>query len=112
MQEISSGLWHWSARHEHIRIDVDSYYLAAERVLIDPMLPPEGLEWFEPHGSPEHVVLSNRHHDRHAWRLQEAFGCAVHCVSNGVDELEGRGDVTPFVPENVVAALRTKLGRG
>ena len=25
-------------------------------------------------GVPEHALLTNRHHDRHAWRLQEAFG--------------------------------------
>jgi hypothetical protein len=41
-------------------------------------------------------VLTNRHHDRDAWRLHEAFGCTVHCVRNGVHELEGRGPVEPF----------------
>ena len=96
MQEIAPGLWHWSARHEHIHLDVSSYYLVSERVLIDPMIPPAGLEWLQQHGAPEHVLLSNRHHDRHSWRLQQEFGCAVHCISNGVYELEGRGDVTPF----------------
>lgn len=94
MQEIAPDLWHWTARHEHIRMDVSSYYLAAERVLIDPMVPAEGLEWFgEP---PEHVLLTNRHHDRDAWRFRDAFGCTVHCVGNGVHELEGRGPVEAF----------------
>lgn len=96
MREVSPGLWHWSAEHDHIHIEVSSYYLQDERVLIDPMLPGEGLEWFEAHGSPEHVVLSNRHHDRHAWQLRDAFGCTVHCIRNGVYELEGRGPVEPF----------------
>ena len=96
MQEIAPGLWHWTARHEHIHIDVSSYYLERERVAIDALLPAEGLKWFELHGPPEHVVLSNRHHDRHAWRLHEAFGSTVHCVRNGVYELEGRGPVEPF----------------
>ncbi len=45
---------------------------------------------------PEHVLLTNRHHDRDAWRLREAFGCAVHCIRNGVRELEGRGPVEAF----------------
>jgi hypothetical protein len=75
---------------------VSSYYLARERVLIDPMIPAEGLEWFDQHGTPEHIVLTNRHHDRHAWRCREAFGCAVHCVRNGVYALEGRGPVEAF----------------
>ncbi len=96
MQEIAPGLWHWTARHEHIRTEVSSYYLERERVAFDPLLPAEGLAWFEQHGPPEHVLLSNRHHDRHAWRLHEAFGATVHCIRNGVHELDGRGPVEPF----------------
>lgn len=96
MQEIVSGLWHWTARHEHIQSDVSSHYLLSERVLIDPMIPAEGLEWFEQHGAPEHLLLSNRHHDRHAWRLHDVFGSTVHCIRNGLHELEGRGPVEPF----------------
>ena len=64
--------------------------------MIDPILPPEGLDWFAQREPPEHALLTNRHHDRHAWRLREAFGCTVHCVRNGVHELEGRGPVEAF----------------
>ena len=109
MQEIAPGLWHWTARHERIQIDVSSYYLLGERVLIDPLLPPgDGLEWLEQHGPPEHVLMSNRHHDRDAWRLRERFGCVVHCVRNGTHELEGRGPAQAFefgdeLPGGVVA---------
>ena len=52
MEEIAPGLWHWKALRETIGGDVSSYYLAAERVLIDPMVPPEGLRWFGEHGRP------------------------------------------------------------
>jgi hypothetical protein len=96
MREIAPGLWHWTAPHEHIRSPVSSYYLNAERVAIDPMIPAEGLEWFEERGRPEHVVLTNRHHDRQAWQLRDAFDCVVHCVRNGVYEIEDRGPVEPF----------------
>ncbi len=96
MQEIAPGLWHWTARHDHLNIDVSSYYLSAERVVLDAMVPPEGLEWFEQQGPPQHILMTNRHHDRHAWRLREAFGCTVHCIRNGLHELEGRGEVEPF----------------
>jgi glyoxylase-like metal-dependent hydrolase (beta-lactamase superfamily II) len=96
MQELTPGLWHWTARHERIGVEVSSYYLEGERVVLDPMIPEEGLEWFEEHGPPEHVVLSNRHHDRHAWDLQEAFGSTVHCIRNGLYEIEGRGPVEAF----------------
>lgn len=96
MREIAPGLWHWTARHERIGVPVTSYYLVAERVLIDPMIPEEGMGWFEVHGAPEHVLLTNRHHDRHAWDFQQAFGCTVHCIRNGLYELEGRGPVEGF----------------
>ncbi len=97
VEELSPGLWHWTARHPHINLQVSTYFLSAERVLIDPMLPPEGPRWFRDQGAaPEHVLLTNRHHDRDAWRLRDEFGCEVHCAGNGVYELSGRGPVTPF----------------
>jgi hypothetical protein len=108
MKELSQGLWHWTARHDHINSEVSSYYLLPERVIIDPMVPPAGIEWFEEHGAPEHALLTNRHHDRHAWRLHEEFGCSVHCIRNGIYELEGRGPLQAFdfgsdLPGGVVA---------
>jgi hypothetical protein len=93
MQELAPGLWHWTARHEHIGTPVSSYYLTHARVLLDPMLPPDGLHWFEPVGEPEHILLTNRHHDRQSWRLRDAFGCQVRCISNGVHEIADRGPV-------------------
>jgi hypothetical protein len=108
MREIAPGVWHWTARHPRIGLDVSSYYLSEERVLIDPLVPAEGLAWFDEHGAPEHVLLSNRHHDRDAWQFREAYRCAVHIVRNGIYELEGRGPVEPFdfgdrLPGGVVA---------
>ena len=97
MVQIAPGLWHWTARHPHIGQPVSSYYLEDAGVLIDPLYPPDGPDWFAQRSSaPRHIVLSNRHHDRDSWRLREDFGCEVHCVANGLHELEGRGPVTPF----------------
>jgi hypothetical protein len=97
VDEIAPGLWHWTARHPHIGSTVSSYYLEDECVLLDPMFPPDGPDWFRARESiPQHIVLSNRHHDRDAWGLRDAFGCEVHCVANGLHELEGRGPVTAF----------------
>jgi hypothetical protein len=96
IEELSPGLWHWSVRHPHIGQAVSSYYLAQEQVLLDPMLPPDGVRFFESVSTPKHVLLTNRHHDRDAWELHARFGCEVHCISNGCYELEGRGPVTAF----------------
>jgi hypothetical protein len=108
VEEIAPGLWHWKALRESIGSEVSSYYLVAERVLIDPMIPREGLEWFGERARPEHLLLTNRHHDRDGWKLRDAFGCTMHCVSNGLHELEGRGPVEPFefgdeLPGGIVA---------
>jgi hypothetical protein len=97
VEEIAPGLWYWTARHPHIGSTVSSYYLEDAGVLLDPMFPPDGPDWFAArHATPGHIVLSNRHHDRDAWRLREAFGCEVHCIASGLHELESRGPVTPF----------------
>jgi hypothetical protein len=96
MREIAPGLFHWTARHPKIRMDVSSYWLAAERVVIDPIVPPDGLEWLERHGPPEHVLLTIGHHDRDSWRLRDAFGCTVHCSRHGLHRLKGRGTVEAF----------------
>lgn len=109
VEEIGPGLWHWTTRHPRIGMDVSSYYLFDERVLLDPLVPGAGLEWFRERGpEPRHIVLTNRHHDRDSWRLREEFGAEVHCVANGCHELEGRGPVTPFqfgdeLPGGIVA---------
>lgn len=108
MRDLGGGLWHWRARRETIGMVVSCYYLERERVAIDALIPPEGLEWLAEHGPPAHFLLTNRHHDRHAWRLHEEFGTAVHCVSSGLHELEGRGPVEPFeagdeLPGGVIA---------
>jgi hypothetical protein len=108
MDEILPGVYHWTARHERIGIDVSSYLLAGERVLFDPMVPADGLAWFERHGAPTHILLSNRHHYRHSTRFVEAFGCVVHCHRAGLHEFTHGEAVEPFefgdtLPGGVVA---------
>jgi hypothetical protein len=100
VQEIAPGMWHWTALRESIGGDVSSYYLVPERVVIDPMLPPERPEWFRP----EHAILTCRHHDRDAWKL----GCPVWVVEQGAHELEGRGEFRTYawgdeLPGGIVA---------
>ena len=91
MEEIGPGIHHWKARHPRIRIEVSSYYVESAAMLIDPLEPDEGIEWFESHAKPERVVLTNRHHYRHSDRFADAFGCPVLCNENGLHEFaDGR----------------------
>ena len=86
MQEIRPGVFHWTRTHEKIRIPVHSYYVSRSRVLIDPMLPREGLKWFREHGEPAEILLTNRHHYRHSGRFAKAFGTVVRCHRAGLHE--------------------------
>jgi hypothetical protein len=108
VEEIVPGIWHWSATHPRIKILVHSYYLPAEGVLIDPLVPDEGLEWFDEHGPPTDVLLTNRHHYRSSARFGERFGVTVHCVREGLHEFTGGERVEPFdfgdsLPGGIVA---------
>ena len=76
MQEILPGVHHWTAVHPNIGLEVSSYWLADERVLINPLAPPEGLD-------PVAVVLTNRHHLRDA----EQCGVPIHAPRPGLDDL-------------------------
>jgi len=96
-KQIVRGLFHWTARHPEIGVRVSSYYLARERVLIDPLLPsPGGLEWLERHGPPGHIILTNRLHARHSARLVNAFGCTVWCHRSGLYDLGPGLKARPF----------------
>jgi hypothetical protein len=85
VRELATGVRHWTARHAGIGLDVSSYWLVDERVVLDPMVPPDGLEALAD-DPPRSLVLTNRHHLRHAARYVEAFGCRVHAARVGMHE--------------------------
>lgn len=86
-REIADGLFHWTAIHPEIRVQVSSYYLEPERVVLDPLLPAGGLAWLQSHGPPEHILLTNRLHSRHSSTLIAAFDCALWCNRSGLHHL-------------------------
>lgn len=96
MNEILAGVFHWKQHHPNIGAEVSSYYLVEERVLIDPMEPDEGIDWFRERGEPVHVVLSNRHHYRDTAKFVDAFGCSVHASRPGMHEFDSGEPVEPF----------------
>jgi hypothetical protein len=98
MEEVVPGIWHWSAVHPNIKIPVHSYYLEREGVLIDPIAPDGGLDWFEEHGSPTEILLTNRHHSRSSPEFVERFGAAVHCSRLGLHEFTHGEEIAPFDP--------------
>jgi hypothetical protein len=94
MKELLPGIYHWTANHPKIKIEVSSYHLPEEGVLIDPLVPDDGMDAFvEP---PRHIYLTNRHHYRDSRKLVAAFGCTVWCCEAGMHEFTHGEEVRPF----------------
>jgi hypothetical protein len=96
IREVLPGVHHWTAIHPRIRVPVDSYFVEPAHVLLDPVVPREGLAWFERREPPRQIVLTNRHHLRHSVRYAEAFGCAIRCSEPGLHEFEHGPEVDGF----------------
>lgn len=101
-REIAPGLFHWSAFHPEQKVVVSSYYVEPPRVLIDPMVPDDGLSWFETR-APKIVLLTNRFHSRGSAAFLEAFGCPVRCHKAGLEHVRERVAAEPFEHGEVLA---------
>ena len=86
MREILPGVWHWTTVHERHGIEISSYLLGTEGVVIDPRVPDEGLDAVAEVAEPASAVLTNRHHYRHAGRFAERFGTRVLVNRLGAQE--------------------------
>ena len=98
MQKILPQVYHWTTFHEGIRQDVHSYCYVGPKfsVLIDPMVPADGLDWFREHAKPEHICLTNRLHYRGCAEFAKAFGATAWCHSAGLHEFTPEQNVRGF----------------
>jgi hypothetical protein len=96
MKEILPGVHFWTAMHPRIRQPVSSYYLEQAGMLIDPLVPREGLEWFAEEREPQQVVLTNRHHYRQSDRFALRYDCVVRCCKPGLHEFSDGREVEGF----------------
>ncbi|HET6507153.1 MAG TPA: hypothetical protein VFG42_10205 [Baekduia sp.] len=110
MDEVLPGVLHWTTFHEGIGRPVHSHFYVEGCALFDPRVPEDGgLEEIARHGRPEVVLLSNRHHLRHATAFAERFDCPIRAHRSGLHEFaDGGPDVQPFefgdrVADGVVA---------
>jgi hypothetical protein len=109
MQEILPGVFHWTAIHPSTRSEASSYLVEGSGTAIDPLLPDDGIEWFESHPL-RRVVLTNRHHLRHADVLAGHFSCPILCNEAGLHEFEGGPEVEGFAPGDRLAEDVIALG--
>jgi hypothetical protein len=103
MQEVLTGIYHWTAFHEGIGEEVHSAFMASTEppVLIDPRVPATGIDWFF-RRPPRHAFLTNRHHYRHGDRFRQAFGTEIWCHRAGLHEFPDDPLVRPFDHGNVL----------
>ncbi len=111
MEEVLGGVFHWRAVHPRIKVEVDCHFVAGSQTAIDPLLPAEGIGWFDDLGVSQ-VVLSNRHHLRHATRLAERFDCKILCHESGLSEFKAGPAVEGFAFGDRLAADLTALQMG
>lgn len=105
MKEIARGLWDWSAFHPNIGARVHSHYWEPGGLLIDPMLPKEGLAWFRGRPRrPRAIILTNRLHSRHSRELAHALGLTVCCHRAGLHEFPKEWGVKGFEHEELLAS--------
>jgi glyoxylase-like metal-dependent hydrolase (beta-lactamase superfamily II) len=95
MEEIIGGVFHWTAVHPNTGSEAGCHFVADSKTAIDPLLPDEGIEWFDGRGV-ERIVLSTRHHLRHAPEIAERFDCPILCHESGLDEFEDGPAVEGF----------------
>jgi glyoxylase-like metal-dependent hydrolase (beta-lactamase superfamily II) len=95
MEEVVPGIFHWTAAHPRIEIEVSCHFVSGSGTAIDPLLPAEGIEWFGDRGV-ERVILSNRHHRRHGDQIAERYGCPILCHESGLHEFANGPAVEGF----------------
>jgi hypothetical protein len=83
MEHIQPGLLHWTAWRDTIGAEVHSYFHLPSGTLVDPMVPPEGIDALG--AEPQRIVLTNRHH----YRDSDRFDCPVLCHEAGLHEFDG-----------------------
>jgi glyoxylase-like metal-dependent hydrolase (beta-lactamase superfamily II) len=76
-------------------MQVSCHHVGGSGTAIDPLLPEEGIEWFDGH-RPQRVVLSTRHHLRHAEQLADRFGCPILAHTDGLHEFADGPSVEGF----------------
>jgi len=87
MRELTPGIWHWTAPHPNIGVEVSSYWIPELRLLLDPIAVPDEVE------DVDCILLSCRHHIRDSLEAAERFDATIQAPRTGMHEF---GDDTPI----------------
>ena len=90
MDEIAPGIFHWTAEHPRIGLEVSSYWLPGQRVLLDPITVPDEIEDID------EILLTNRHHLRAGLEARERLGAVIRAPAPGMHEYSEGEPVEPY----------------
>jgi hypothetical protein len=97
MEEILPGILHWTALRDTIGMPVSSYWIEPAGVVVDPMVPDEGLGAFESAAvAPQQVVLTTGLHTRDAQRFADAFSIPIRAPREAAERLGDRLSFEPY----------------
>ena len=96
IREVLPGVYHWTAFHPRIRMPVDSYYIEFARVVVDPLVPREGLEWFEGRCPRARLCSPTAIISVIVSALRRRSGCPIRCCYAGLHEFAGGPVVEGF----------------
>ena len=85
--EVIPGVVHWTALNHKIGSEVSSYYLPGPAIVIDALLPDEGVGALP--GPVEQVVLNSGHHNRDAGVIAEDSGAPIRAIAEVAAYLKG-----------------------
>jgi glyoxylase-like metal-dependent hydrolase (beta-lactamase superfamily II) len=105
LNEIAAGIYHWTAQHPDIHMQVSSYYVEPAGIVIDPLEPPDGMGFFDGlDAPPSQVVLTSGLHWRHADRFRDRYDATIRVVEAGMKRWEGEDRTAePFAYGDEVA---------
>ena len=93
MKEIFPGVHHWTAVRDTIGVRVSSYWVQPAGIVIDPLVPDEGLDAFD---GLQQVVLTTGLHSRHAQRFADAFSIPIRAPREAADRIGDRLAFDPY----------------
>jgi hypothetical protein len=98
VSEILPGVHHWTGYWEPIGSRVSSYLIENAAVVIDPVMPDDGLESLATLESPRAIVLTSGHHLRDAPRFADELGCPIRALPDAVEHIGDRAEIKVVMP--------------
>ena len=96
MRQLAPGIWHWTAPHPNIGVEVSSYWIPGLKLLLDPLAVPDEVD------DVDCILLTCRHHVRDSIAAAERFDATIQAPRPGMHDY---GDDTPIQAYNFADPL-------